>query len=81
MLILSRKVNESVVLSDAIEIKVLEVTGERVKLGITAPAEVSILRRELIELVGAENVAAAGSSVAKSTDVAATLRRASKTAR
>lgn len=48
MLVLRRKVGESIILSGMISISVLAVEGERVKIGITAPADVTIVREELL---------------------------------
>ena len=47
MLALSRKKGESLVLSNNIEVTVLEIKGEQVKLGITAPKDVPIYRKEV----------------------------------
>ncbi len=47
MLVLSRKLNEAIKIGQDIEIVVLEVRGDRVKLGFVAPAEVPIHRREV----------------------------------
>lgn len=47
MLALSRKTNESIMLGDDIEITILEVKGEQVKVGIKAPKEVPIFRKEI----------------------------------
>jgi carbon storage regulator CsrA len=49
MLILARKQNESIVVSGHIRIKVLEVKGNTVRIGIEAPQEVKILRGELVQ--------------------------------
>jgi carbon storage regulator len=51
MLVLSRKTGEKVVIGDKIEVTVLQVRGDRVKLGFSAPEEVAIHRRELRERV------------------------------
>jgi len=48
MLVLSRKVNETVRVGDNIEIAVTDIDRNRVRLGITAPPEVTILRTELL---------------------------------
>jgi carbon storage regulator len=48
MLVLTRKHNESIVLDGNIVVTVLEVRGNRVRLGITAPREIPIQREELI---------------------------------
>lgn len=47
MLVLTRKVGEKVQLGDDIEIEVLSIQGNRIRLGIVAPADVKILRGEL----------------------------------
>jgi carbon storage regulator len=62
MLYLTRKIGESVVINENIEVTVVEVRGKSVKLGFTFPAEASVLRREIYERIQAENLAAAESS-------------------
>ena len=47
MLALSRKKNEALVINNNVEITILEVKGEQVKIGISAPKEVPIYRKEL----------------------------------
>ncbi len=47
MLALSRKQNESIVVGNDIEITVLEIKGEQVKIGITAPKTIPVYRKEL----------------------------------
>ena len=47
MLALTRKVGESIIIDNNIEITVLEVKGEQVKLGISAPKEIAIFRKEI----------------------------------
>ena len=59
MLVLSRKVKQSFLLGDSIEITVLEISGDKVKIAIDAPKEVSILRKELAETKQANLDAAA----------------------
>ncbi|MCL1982297.1 MAG: carbon storage regulator CsrA [Clostridiales bacterium] len=61
MLVLSRKVKQSFLLGDGIEITVLEISGDKVKIAIEAPKEVPILRKELAETKQANLDAAAGS--------------------
>lgn len=52
MLVLSRKANETVVISDMqIEVTVVEIRGDRVKLAFTAPESISIHRREVYEAI------------------------------
>ncbi|MCK8816028.1 carbon storage regulator CsrA [Natroniella sulfidigena] len=63
MLILTRKKEESIILDDKIEVKVLAVEGGRVKLGIEAPADIEIHRQEVYEEIKAENQEAAKQKV------------------
>jgi carbon storage regulator len=49
MLVLRRKVGESIIVDGVISVSILAVEGERVKIGISAPSDVSIVREELIE--------------------------------
>ena len=57
MLALARKVNESIILNDNIEVTVLEVKGDQVKIGINAPKDVPIYRKELFVQIQAANAA------------------------
>lgn len=47
MLALSRKINESIVINEDIEVTILEIKGDQVKIGINAPKSVPIFRKEL----------------------------------
>ncbi len=47
MLVLSRKLNEEIVIAGNIRVKILEINGSQVRLGVEAPAQVPILRQEL----------------------------------
>ena len=59
MLVLTRKPGQSIIIGDEIEVEVLSVAGERVRLGITAPREVEIFRDEVYERIQDEREAAA----------------------
>ena len=50
MLVLRRKVGESIILAGSIQVSVLAVEGERVKIGLSAPPDVTIVREELLHL-------------------------------
>lgn len=55
MLVLTRKLHQSIVIGDQIEVVVLEVRGEQVRLGIKAPKDVSVHRKEIYEQIQEEN--------------------------
>ena len=59
MLVLTRKVNQSIIINDNIEVIVLEVRGEQIRLGIKAPREVAVHRKEIYDQIQEENRAAA----------------------
>lgn len=59
MLVLSRKKNESIVINDDITIVVVEIRGDKVRLGVEAPKEVPVHRREVFDAIR-RNEAAAG---------------------
>jgi carbon storage regulator len=61
MLVLTRKKNESIVISENIVVMVIEVRGDRVRLGIDAPKEVSVYRHELYEAIKRGEVVKEGS--------------------
>ena len=63
MLILTRRLDERIVIGEDIEISILEIHGDQVKLGVTAPRDVKVFRREVFDAIRAENRAAASSSV------------------
>ena len=58
MLVLTRKVNQSIVIGDDVEVIVLEVRGEQIRLGIKAPRSVTVHRKEIYEQIQEENKAA-----------------------
>ena len=55
MLVLTRKSDESIIISNNIEVKVLKIQGHQVHLGITAPRSISVYRNELYNQVKIEN--------------------------
>jgi len=66
MLVLSRQRDETIMIGDDIEITVVDIRGEKVRLGINAPAHVPVHRKEVYEAIKREKEAAAqGSEPAK----------------
>jgi carbon storage regulator len=55
MLVLTRKPGQSIMIGDGVEVQVLSVAGEKVRLGITAPRDVSIFRNEVYERIESES--------------------------
>ena len=55
MLILNRKIGEGIILGDNIEIKILDIQDGKIKIGIEAPKDIPILRKEVYDAVIEEN--------------------------
>ena len=62
MLVLSRKKSESIMIGDHVEVKILSVEGDQVKLGIVAPKSVKVHRSEVFEAIQQQNKAALNAS-------------------
>lgn len=62
MLVLARKINESIMIGDDIEVVVVDIKGDQVKLGIRAPRNVSVHRTEVYSEIQEENIQASGSA-------------------
>ena len=63
MLVLTRKAGESIMLGDDIELKIISVEGDQVKIGIDAPRSVKVYRTEIYKAIQEENKAALDSSI------------------
>ncbi len=55
MLVLSRQRDETIMIGDEIEITVVDIRGDKVRLGITAPTRIAVHRKEVYEAIKAEN--------------------------
>ena len=62
MLILSRKINEKIMIGEDISVSVIEIRGDQVRLGVDAPKIIKVYRQEVFDAIKAENKAAAESS-------------------
>ncbi len=65
MLVLTRKRDETILIGDDIEIFIVDVSEDKVKIGINAPKSIRIMRKELLEQVKSENI--------ESTDISGSL--------
>ena len=69
MLVLSRRKDETIMIGDEVEITIVDVRGDTVRLGIKAPRSVSVHRKEIYDAIQAENIAAAKESAPDQTAV------------
>ena len=58
MLILSRKINEKIMIGEDISISIIEIRGDQVRIGVEAPKTVKVFRQEVFDAIKAENKAA-----------------------
>ncbi len=61
MLILSRRINEKIMIGDDVSISIIEIRGDQVRVGVDAPKTVKVFRQEVFDSIKAENRAAAES--------------------
>jgi carbon storage regulator len=62
MLVLTRRTRQSIMIGDDIELSVLSVSGEKVRIGIEAPSEVPVFRKEVYLRIAGERVASSNGS-------------------
>lgn len=62
MLVLSRQRDESIMIGDNVQITIVDIRGDKVRLGIVAPAEIAVHRKEIYDAIQRENRKAAGVS-------------------
>ncbi len=69
MLVLSRQRDETIMIGDDVEITVVDIRGDKVRLGITAPRSIQVHRKEVYEAIRRENQRAAGLTPSDMSDV------------
>lgn len=69
MLVLSRKAGEALIINGKIEVKIIEISGDKVKVGINAPQNVKILRSELCQTMESNKDASSGINPKKFLDL------------
>lgn len=74
MLVVTRKLGESIVVGDGIEIQVVSLGKNGVRIGVTAPRDIPVHRREVYDLVVAANRSAATSAASSVSALASSLR-------
>ena len=72
MLVLSRKKNESIVINDDITIVVVEIRGDKVRLGVEAPKEVPVHRREVFDAIHRSEAVGGNSKAPRQADATET---------
>lgn len=78
MLVLSRQRDETIMIGDDIEITVVDIRRDKVRLGINAPSKVAVHRKEVYEAIRTENEQAARAAGAELEQVTSTVRPAMK---
>lgn len=78
MLVLSRRVGDSIVIGDDVVVTVLEIRGDVVRIGVDAPREVAVRRKELLTELADSNRAAASPSEAAISDLSELLNKRQK---
>ena len=63
MLVLARRTNQSIMIGDNIEIVIVDIKGDQIKIGIKAPKDVSVYRKEIYEEIQNENRNAAKTNI------------------
>lgn len=78
MLVIKRKINESILIGDNIEVIVSEISGDKVKIAINAPTEVKIIRKEVKEIQDFNQNAVTSINKEKMTELKASFKKNDK---
>ncbi len=69
MLVLSRQRDETIMIGDDVQVTIVDIRGDKVRLGITAPREIQVHRKEVYDAIKRENQRAAGLSPSEVNEV------------
>ncbi len=58
MLVLARKINQSIIINNSVEVVIIDIKGDQIKLGINAPRDIKIYRKEVYDEIEKQNKAA-----------------------
>jgi carbon storage regulator len=75
MLILTRKLGESIIIGEKVQLSVVEINKNNIKIGINAPKDVTIYREEVFEKIKEENEMASISGIIDFTDISNTIKK------
>jgi carbon storage regulator len=78
MLVLTRKPNESIMIGDDVEVSVVEIRGDQVKLGIKAPRNLVVHRKEIFLAIQNENIDASRSTTERMGEIGGIFRKRKK---
>ncbi|MFH1550889.1 MAG: carbon storage regulator CsrA [Planctomycetota bacterium] len=81
MLVLSRQKNETIMIGDMIEITIVDVKGEKVRVGINAPIEIPVHRKEVYDAIKRENIQASAVDPSNLAQVAGMFKKSKRKAK
>ncbi len=81
MLVLSRQKNETIMIGDMIEITIVDVKGEKVRVGINAPIEIPVHRKEVYDAIKRENIQASAVDLFNPAQVAGMFKKSKRKAK
>ena len=81
MLVLSRQKNETIMIGDMIEITIVDVKGEKVRVGINAPIEIPVHRKEVYDAIKRENIEASAVDLSNLAHVAGMFKKSKRKAK
>jgi carbon storage regulator len=75
MLVLTRKLNESIMIGDEVEVTIVEIKGDAIKLGINAPKAIKVHRKEIYLAIQRENIDATKASIERIGEISGILKK------